>query len=301
MEGRLKNVFLSFGLVAAVLGFASNSAVAVEYTKVCTLFGPGYYYAPGTDTCYNPTTGVAKELTQAGVWSTLAPYPQGKWVADPQNAQNVQAVCGHGRLVKIGDFQASSLVPNAYNKIQTPPVPTPLQTGEMITKVVMKGGFFDPRVPGVRNGLGFATSGMCLRSVDPAVLEAQPSEAGATNPPFGDGGLPIGCINMSRIVNMPRAYSVPATASYPNIDAYFLNSNQQPPVQQYQYGTMLTVTTDLRASDLATFSYCDDPTGATCGGGHCDPTTLICDPLGAGRHPLAGVLSVWVCVDGGQQ
>jgi hypothetical protein len=208
---------------------------------------------------------------------------------DPQTA------CGHGRLISIGDFQASSLVPNIYHKMQTPPVATPLQPGEIITKVIMKGGFYDPRVTGVRTGFGFGTSGMCLRSVDPGVIEAH--QSGAINPPYGDGGLPIGCISMSRIVGMPAAYSVSATASYPNVDAYFLNDDQRPPIQQYQYGTQLTVTTDLRASDRANFTYCDDPTFDTCGGGHCDSTTLTCDPLLAGTHYLSGALSVWVCAD----
>ena len=26
-------------------------AKAIEYVKVCSLYGPGFYYIPGTDTC----------------------------------------------------------------------------------------------------------------------------------------------------------------------------------------------------------------------------------------------------------
>src|ERR1700760_1372277 len=49
---------LVLGSAAALLAGASAQAAdlpikakAVEYVKVCSLYGPGFYYIPGTDTC----------------------------------------------------------------------------------------------------------------------------------------------------------------------------------------------------------------------------------------------------------
>ena len=42
------------GLVAVTAAQAADlpvKAKAVEYVKVCSLYGAGFYYMPGTDTC----------------------------------------------------------------------------------------------------------------------------------------------------------------------------------------------------------------------------------------------------------
>ncbi|WP_174719357.1 porin, partial [Bradyrhizobium nitroreducens] len=42
------------GLMAASGAFAADlpvKAKAVEYVKICSLYGAGFYYIPGTDTC----------------------------------------------------------------------------------------------------------------------------------------------------------------------------------------------------------------------------------------------------------
>src|SRR5437764_1705848 len=42
------------GLVAATAGQAADlpvKAKPVEYVKICSLYGAGFYYMPGTDTC----------------------------------------------------------------------------------------------------------------------------------------------------------------------------------------------------------------------------------------------------------
>jgi len=61
--------FCLFGLMGLV--FAANPAladpVAVEYTRVCTIAGQGYFYVPGTDVCLNPMTGKTYQKTEEGV------------------------------------------------------------------------------------------------------------------------------------------------------------------------------------------------------------------------------------------
>ncbi len=51
-----KTLFLgsAAGLMAASGAFAADlpvKAKAVEYVKICSLYGAGFYYIPGTDTC----------------------------------------------------------------------------------------------------------------------------------------------------------------------------------------------------------------------------------------------------------
>ncbi|SPF45188.1 exported hypothetical protein [Candidatus Sulfopaludibacter sp. SbA4] len=315
----MKKLFLSLTLGVGLLGFASNSAAEpVEYVKVCDLFAPGYYYVPGSDWCFNPVQGEARQIVEvitiAGVpavttaptaiWRTRFPYPQGKWVMDPQDA------CQQGRLVAIGAFHAGDFTVDTFQKLRSPPFTLQLNSSEMVTQVIMSGGFYDPRQPPVRSGVSFSPSGWCLRSIDPAVLETQPSGS-PLNPPYGDGGLPIGCIGMGKTLNMPAAYAIPATAAYPNIDTYFINGNNKTPIAgPYVYGKQLVVTTDLGKGDnLATLSYCDpilgsddNPLPTSCvapTGGFYDSTTHTFTPFLPGQHSLAGTLNVWACVEPG--
>ncbi|RUU51930.1 porin, partial [Mesorhizobium sp. M2C.T.Ca.TU.002.02.1.1] len=52
MQGIHRLVSLAF--LAAASGFpAAAAAKPVEYVKVCTAYGPNYYYSPGTDTRIN--------------------------------------------------------------------------------------------------------------------------------------------------------------------------------------------------------------------------------------------------------
>ncbi|WP_082434215.1 porin [Devosia sp. A16] len=51
---------------AALLGTSPASA-AVEYVRVCNAYGIGWFYLPGTDTCYNANTGETKRMTENGV------------------------------------------------------------------------------------------------------------------------------------------------------------------------------------------------------------------------------------------
>jgi hypothetical protein len=51
---------------------------AVEYVKVCSLYGAGFFYIPGTDTCVNANQiltnqmALARELSRAATGSAMA-------------------------------------------------------------------------------------------------------------------------------------------------------------------------------------------------------------------------------------
>ena len=54
---RLQSIFLSSAalLASATVGFAADlptkKAAPVEYVRVCSAFGAGFFYIPGSDTC----------------------------------------------------------------------------------------------------------------------------------------------------------------------------------------------------------------------------------------------------------
>lgn len=294
----MKNLLLKLTLALASLSCASVSR-AVEYVKLCPepVGGPGFYYIPGTDRCFNPVTGEARQSvaisdTKTVIRRSLFPYPEGKWVTEPRQA------CGDSRLVKVGDFKRTDFKLDSLLMLQSPPFALQLKAGEFITKVIMSGGFQDPRLSN-RSAINNPGNGLCLRSVDPGVFETQASGP-PVNPPYGNGGLPIGCISNTRIVNMPAAYAISATAAYPSIDAYFVNGDSKLPVAgPYSYGKQLVVTTDVGVNSMAIgpgmLTYCDASVG-TCGGGGYDSLTQTFTPLDPGVKNMAGTLSVWVCV-----
>jgi hypothetical protein len=60
------NRVVSFALLATAAGYTTTALPAVQYVKVCSIYGPNYYYSPGTDTCINSQTGVTKQQTADG-------------------------------------------------------------------------------------------------------------------------------------------------------------------------------------------------------------------------------------------
>lgn len=68
--------------VLAAAAFAlltpAPSHAAVEYERVCSLYGAGFYYIPGTDTCSNAQQilqnqfAIARELTRAATGTAMA-------------------------------------------------------------------------------------------------------------------------------------------------------------------------------------------------------------------------------------
>ena len=161
-------------------------------------------------------------LTAGGVLVSRLPYPEGNWVT-----KNVQPECSPGRAVKLGTFKSTDFTPNAFERTQTAPVPLALTSGEFVSKVIMSGGFYDPRAAGAHGVNGM--DGLCVRSVDPSVIEA------GVNPPFGNSGRPVGCVANSRIADMPAGYSISATSAHPSVDV--LSSDSGDPLGTVPYGT----------------------------------------------------------------
>lgn len=264
----MKQPLLSVVLGLASLGFASfGQAAPVEYVKVCSIYGAGFHYIPGTDICRNEWTGDSRQQTEGGTWRSLLPYPEGKWATIPQ------LECGLGRLVTLGTYTSTDFTPNVWNRKQTQPFVLGLRNGEFVSKVVMGGGFFDPRIP-ARHGAN-GNDGLCVRSIDPTVMENFGN--GTLNPPFGNGNLPIGCVANSRIVNMPASYVVSATSAYPSVDVFLLGDNTVS--GPYTYGSRLVVTTDIGSGNGVTLTYFDAATQTT--------------------KPMAGRTTVSVCVEQG--
>jgi hypothetical protein len=69
---RLNLAFCLLGLLGLI--FASSSASAqVEYTRICTVAGQGYFYVPGSDVCLNPMTGKTWQATVNGAVTGNSP------------------------------------------------------------------------------------------------------------------------------------------------------------------------------------------------------------------------------------
>ena len=63
---------------AMALAIATPGHAAVEYEKVCSLYGAGFFYIPGTDTCVNAAQTVqsqfdlARQMTRASTGTAMA-------------------------------------------------------------------------------------------------------------------------------------------------------------------------------------------------------------------------------------
>lgn len=265
MTRHLKSIAACAALLLAPL---ASHAAPVEYVRVCSVFGAGFSYLPGTDICINASTGDTRVVTEGGVWRSILPYPEGEWVKTPQQQCT-------GRVETLGTFSASDFTTNAWNRKQTSPIPLALSRNEFISKVIMSGGFLDPRLPN-RHATN-ALDGLCVRSVDPTVMEN--TGGGVINPPFGNGMLPIGCVSNSRILGMPASYSINATSAYPSIDSFYFDGAQTTVSGPYTYGSKLVVTTDF-GNAIQQLNYFDQRT--------------------ASLQPLAGNVTVSVCVQKGK-
>jgi Porin subfamily len=66
-------------LAACAFMAPAPSQAAVQYEKVCSLYGAGFFYIPGTDTCAsaNQTVqdqfAIARQLTRASTGTAMAP------------------------------------------------------------------------------------------------------------------------------------------------------------------------------------------------------------------------------------
>ena len=255
-----------------LLALASASYGQVQYVKICSLYGAGFDYIPGTDVCVNQQTGDARVETPGGIWRSILPYKDGNWSLVPQQE------CGPAAaLVKIGDFKSTDFKLNAFDRLETAGVTLSLKPPQFITKIVMSGGFYDPRLAAARSGSGLGRLALCVRSIDQNVVEQ------GTQPPYGNGSVPIGCVVNSRIAGMPAAYAVSAMGAYPQIDQYFPDGDPTNVAGPYVYGSKLVVTTDILTHGADSLSY---------NAGAADAPII---------QPLAGTLSVSACVANGIQ
>jgi hypothetical protein len=180
--------------------------MAVEYVRVCELYGPGYFYLPGTDVCVNFTTNDARELTAGGVWSWIVPNNPRTWTPFPQTA------CGLGsQLVKFADITSSNLTLNSHNRYETTThYPLKLKPGQYISSVVYKGGF---------TGVDTTSQGnFCMFYY-------------YNDPTNGPTYFPFGCIDTSPVASVPAALTFspqipipPATSN----QVYVLGANGNP-------------------------------------------------------------------------
>ena len=78
---KIKSLVLGSAAAIVAIGGAQAAdlpvkAKAVEYVKVCSLYGAGFYYIPGTDTCIRIGGYVRAEVNFGGA-STDATYISG--------------------------------------------------------------------------------------------------------------------------------------------------------------------------------------------------------------------------------
>lgn len=62
----MKKLLAALALGAGSFVVGSPADAAVEYVKVCSVYGAQYAYIPGTDTCINMNTGETRQATESG-------------------------------------------------------------------------------------------------------------------------------------------------------------------------------------------------------------------------------------------
>lgn len=229
----MKRILVSVGVGAGMFLASSAALAAVEYVRICDAYGTGYEYVPGTDTCRQRVTGETRVETEGGTWRSLTPYPDGKWTTNPA------LECGLGRHVPLGTFVASDFTPNAWSRAQTVAIAVPTAPGEIVSKVTMGGGFYNPRIPN-RVGVN-GQEGLCVRPLDP---NFRIPVDGTRVPLTVADVLPVACVANSKIMGMPAAYTVPAQTSYPQIVS-FRYDERGTVFGPLTFGTQLVVTTDF--------------------------------------------------------
>jgi hypothetical protein len=156
--------------IAATVMLSTANALPVEYVRVCSLYGPGFFYLPGTDTCVNFATNDARQSTAGGTWYWRIPNSPRTLAPTPQDA------CEDGKLVKFADITSSDLTQNSYSRYETNTHYTPtLKPGQYIASVLYKGGFTTtqslvsalPACPSSNTFVSDATDGSCTQGNAP--------------------------------------------------------------------------------------------------------------------------------------
>jgi hypothetical protein len=259
----LNKLFLSVIFLAGAL--ASTAHADVEYVKICTLFGAGFHYIPGTDICLNEWTGQTRELTAGGTWVSQIPTDhQGRWATIPQTE------CLTGRLVQVGTYKPSDFKQNVSLKFQTAASGLFLLPGEYISRVIMTGGFNDPLQP-LAHSPQLSSNQFCLRVADPNFVIVDQGTS-PVHPPFCTLS-PLTCVSNEQILGTAAFYSMPVLGALP-----------------------VHYNTDSNGKVMGFPSVCGSQFIVTTGMGNYDPThvTDISNP--STPIPAGGTLSVWACI-----
>jgi len=116
------------GLVAVTAGQAADlpvKAKPVEYVKVCSLYGAGFYYMPGTEMCIKIGGWVRAEATNGGSGSlTWGPYNANS----QQRTTNNLALRARGYITADAREQTAYGTARAYIAVGLAPSDTGLQT-----------------------------------------------------------------------------------------------------------------------------------------------------------------------------
>ncbi len=127
-------VVIAVAILATVM--VRPASAVVEYVKVCSPYGPGFFYLPETDVCVDFATNDAREETPYGTWSWRLPNNPRTWAQSPQDA------CQDGSLVKFGDITSSDLTLNLHGRYETTThYQLRLRQGQYIASVLYQGGF----------------------------------------------------------------------------------------------------------------------------------------------------------------
>jgi hypothetical protein len=194
-------------VVVGLIGLGASSdpaaALPVEYVKICSLYGAGFAYLPGTDICINFATNDARQQTEGGTWRWRVPNSPRTWVPTLEEA------CQDGHLIKFGAVTGSGLALNSHTRYETNThYRLRLRQGQYIESVLYKGGF---------TGVGRGNFCMFYNWDDPV---------------FGPSySFPLGCIDTSSQANVPATLVFspdtpipPATVN----DIYVVGANGDP-------------------------------------------------------------------------
>jgi hypothetical protein len=156
---------IAFAMAALAVFGTRPDAQAQDYVHVCTLYGAGFSYLPGTGICLNADSRDARMQTSGGTWRWWMP-------SDPvEPVGSLRSRCGGG-LVKFADIDSSGLLINTREQFETiTRMPISLEHEEYISEVIYRGGF-----TGVDRG------NFCLFY-------------SADEPGQGRGYSPIGCVD----------------------------------------------------------------------------------------------------------
>jgi hypothetical protein len=133
----------------ALLGSASAKAVPVEYVKVCSLDGAGFFYMPGTDECVK----LGRTRNKNIFTTTLRPVPPGAMLPSDTGQEWVCASYGPGIHWEPGSSDCLDLSTPGRAQV-LPGVATLAQSGLLFSPYAYINALFDYIDYYIASGLG---------------------------------------------------------------------------------------------------------------------------------------------------